>query len=94
MIRNLLEDHVAQAYADLKPHFRGFCGCEVCHADVMVFALNRLPARYVGSLEGHVVSEVFLEKQQSRAEIDVIVLDGFRRVMASPRCGRAPTRPT
>lgn len=87
MIRNLMEEHVAQVYDELKGGFPGFCGCPVARADVLVYALNRLQPRYVAHTEGRVVSEVALERQQSQAQINVVVLEGFRRVMRAPRCG-------
>ncbi|MGE0556436.1 MAG: late competence development ComFB family protein [Gemmatimonadales bacterium] len=90
--KNLVEDHVVEAYGKLKSHFPEFCDCEICRADVVVFALNRLPPRYVATLEGTVVTEVSLDKQQGRASIDVAVLDGFKRVARSPRCGRTANR--
>lgn len=88
-LKNAVEDHVVEAYQTLRPHFPEFCGCEMCRADVIVYALNRLPPRYVATLEGSVVTEVNLDKQQGRASIDVAVMDGFRRVAMSPRCGKA-----
>ncbi len=88
MIRNLVEDHVEAAYDQLKANFPGFCGCEVCRDDVLVFTLNRVPPRYVSSIEGSAVTEVNLEKHQARAEIDVVVMEGFRKVSMAPRCAR------
>ena len=89
MIRNLVEEHVIAAYDSLRPHFPAFCGCELCRADVQVFVLNRIPPRYVATLEGQAVSEVFLERDQSRAEIDVVVMEAFRKVSMAPRCARS-----
>lgn len=89
-LRNAVEDHVVESYARLRPHFPEFCGCDVCRADVIVYALNRLPPKYVATLEGAVVTEVNLDKQQGRASIEVAVMEGFRRVAQSPRCGKAP----
>jgi competence protein ComFB len=86
MIRNLAEDHVLQAYESLRRHFPDFCGCNVCREDVLVFTLNRVPPRYVATLEGSVVTEVNLEKEQSRAPIDVAMMEGFRKVSLAPRC--------
>ncbi|HEX5387535.1 MAG TPA: late competence development ComFB family protein [Gemmatimonadales bacterium] len=88
MIHNLAEDHVAAAYDALRHHFPDFCGCDLCRADVMVYALNRVPGSYVATLEGSVVTEVNLEREQSRAAIDVVVMDGLRRIARAPRCGR------
>ena len=90
MIANLVEHHVAEAYEQLQRHFPEFCGCEVCRADVLVHALNRVPARYVATPTGSAVTELQLDKDQSRARIDVVVMEGFQKVSRAPRCGRAP----
>jgi competence protein ComFB len=89
MIRNLVEEHVISAYDQLRPRFTEFCGCDVCRTDVLVYALNRLPAKYVAGREGTVVTELNLDKDQSRAAIDVAVMEAFRKVTLAPRC---PTR--
>jgi competence protein ComFB len=92
MIQNKVEAHVTEAYDSLRGHFPDFCGCEVCRADVLVYALNRLPARYVASVEGTVITELSLDKGQNRAAIEVAVMDGVRKVMGSPRCKQAGRR--
>jgi competence protein ComFB len=90
MIRNVVEEHVQTAYAALRPHFPDFCGCDICRDDALVFALNRTPPRYVSSLAGSILTEVNLEKDQSRAAIDVAMMEALRRISLAPRCGRAP----
>jgi competence protein ComFB len=87
VIHNLTEEHVQAAYESLLPRFPDFCGCDICRADALVYALNRVPARYVSSHQGSVITEVNLEKDQSRAAIDVAMMDGLRRISVSPRCG-------
>jgi competence protein ComFB len=87
VIHNLTEEHVQASYESLVSRFPDFCGCDVCRADVMVYTLNRVPARYVSSQQGSVITEVSLEKDQSRAAIDVAMMDGLRRISLSPRCG-------
>lgn len=82
-----MEDHVVQAYDAMRPHFPDFCGCEVCRDDALVFTLNRVPARYVASRTGSVVTEVDLEKEQSRAAIEVAMMDAMRKISRAPRCG-------
>jgi len=88
MIRNLVEEHVHAAYTSLRPHFPSFCGCDLCRDDALVFTLNRIPPRYVSSLTGSVLTEVNLEKDQSRAAIDVAMMEALRRIALAPRCGR------
>jgi competence protein ComFB len=87
VIRNLVEDHVTAAYQTLRPHFPAFCGCDLCREDVLSFALNRIPPRYVSRREGSVVTEINLEKEQSRAAIEVVVMEALRKVSVAPRCG-------
>jgi competence protein ComFB len=87
-IRNAIEDHAAEAYANLVTHFTDFCGCETCRLDVLVYALNRLPPRYVIGLEGSVVTDVNLDKDQNRAAIEVAIMEGIRKVSLAPRCER------
>ena len=88
MIRNLTEEHVQTSYESLRPRYPDFCGCDVCRDDVLVYTLNRVPARYVSSLQGSVLTEVSLEKDQARAAIDVAMMDALRKISLAPRCGR------
>lgn len=92
MIKNLVEEHAAAAYEQLRGHFPDFCGCAVCRGDVLVYALNRLPARYVNTREGAIVTEFNLDRDQNRATIDVAMMEGFRRVGMAPRCGQQVPR--
>lgn len=88
VLQNMVEEHVVDAYSSLAGHFPNFCGCDTCRADVLVFALNRLPARYVATTAGQAVTEFNLDKDQMRATIDVTMMDGFKKVASAPRCGK------
>ena len=87
MIHNLAEEHVLASYESLRARFPEFCGCEICREDALVYTLNRVPPRYVASRTGSVLTEVNLEKDQSRAAIDVAMMEGFRKIALAPRCG-------
>jgi hypothetical protein len=94
VIHNLVEEHVRAAYESLRPRFPEFCGCDVCREDALVYTLNRVPPRYVASIRGSVLTEVSLEKDQSRAAIDVVMMDGLRKIGQAPRCAaRGKARP-
>jgi hypothetical protein len=88
MIRNVAEEHVQAAYDSLRSRYPDFCGCDLCRDDVLVYTLNRVPARYVSRLQGSVLTEVSLEKDQNRAAIDVAMMDALRKISLAPRCGR------
>jgi competence protein ComFB len=87
-LHNAVEHHVAEAYGRLVSHYPDFCGCDTCRLDAMVYALNRLPPRYVVGLEGSIVTDLSLDKDQNRAAIEVAVMEGVRKVNLAPRCGR------
>ena len=89
-----MEDHVVHAYEAMRPHFPDFCACDVCRDDALVYTLNRVPSRYVSSRTGSVVTEVNLEKEQSRAAIEVAMMEALRKISLAPRCGgRSKDRP-
>ena len=85
-MKNLLETAVKEVYDDLRSKDAKFCGCEQCEDDVLAFALNHLRPRYAGGTrEGVAVTSVDLQRDQTRAELMVAVLDAMRRVANNPR---------
>ena len=82
-----MEEIVAQEYERLLPSVQRFCGCDECRTDVLVYALNRIPPRYVAKRRGEVITAVRLQGHQNVADISVALLDGFRQVQANPREG-------
>ncbi len=86
-MKNLLEDLVAQEYERLRPS--DFCGCAQCRDDVIVFALNRLPPRYVAANVGQVIANVALHRDQPIADVSMVLVEAFRRVGSAPRPGHA-----
>ena len=81
----MLEVVVAREYEQLKSTVPDFCGCDQCRDDVMVYALNRLPPRYVAQPTGEVLTNLSMGTDQPRADISVVLLEGLRRVKAEPR---------
>jgi competence protein ComFB len=85
-MKNLLEGAVKEIYEELRSRDTTFCACEQCEDDVMAFALNHLRPRYAGGTrEGVAVTSVDLQRDQTRAELMVAVLDAMRRVSNNPR---------
>ena len=75
-----------EVYDDLRSKDATFCGCQHCEEDVLAFALNHLRPRYAGGTrEGVAVTSVDLQRDQTRAELMVAVLDAMRRVANNPR---------
>lgn len=84
-MRNVLEAVVSREYDELLPEVPDACGCPLCREDILVYALNRLPPRYVATLTGEVISEVQMEADQGKADVTVALMDAFRVVGDSPR---------
>jgi competence protein ComFB len=89
-VKNLQEIAVRREYEVLKHTMHEFCGCDLCRDDVLVYALNRLPPRYVAQQAGEVITQVSLETDQPKADVSVVILEGMRRVHSGPRAGHPP----
>jgi len=88
----VVEDVVQREYERLSRDLHDFCGCDICKEDVMVYALNRLPPRYVSQAVGDVVSRIAFDTDQRRADVSIALLEAFRRVQSNPRAGHAPRK--
>ena len=89
---NVALEVVQREYERLRPQLPRFCGCGICRGDVLVYALNRLAPHYVSTREGEVLTEISLGSDQEKAKLDVVLLEGFRRVALAPRCGAKPVQ--
>ena len=83
---------VQRDYHSLRDGFPKFCGCDTCHSDVLVYALNRLSPHYVSTRQGEILTALSLASDQEKAKLDVALLEGFRKVALAPRCGAKPIR--
>ncbi|HEX3926490.1 MAG TPA: late competence development ComFB family protein [Gemmatimonadales bacterium] len=84
-----MERHVAEAFDRLKTVVKEFYDTPEHRDDVIVYALNRLPARYVVTDEGMAVTAAALGAPQHRTVIDVQVLEALHHIARSPRVTRA-----
>jgi len=89
-VTNVTWEVVHREYDRLRPQFRAFCGCDTCRGDVLVYALNRLSPHYVSTRQGEILTELSLSTDQEKAKLDVVLLEGFRKIGLAPRCGAKP----
>ena len=59
---------------------------------MLVYALNRLSPHYVSTRQGEILTELSLASDQEKAKLDVVLLEGFRKIALAPRCGAKPTQ--
>jgi competence protein ComFB len=91
-VTNVAWEVTEREYESLRTQFPQFCGCDSCKGDVLIYALNRLSPHYVSTRQGEVLTELSLGSDQERAKLSVVLIDGFRRVGLTPRCGAKPMR--
>ncbi len=89
-VTNVASEVAQREYERLRLQFPKFCGCVTCRGDVLVYTLNRLSPHYVSTREGEVITAINLDTDQEKAKLDVVLLEGFRKVAAAPRCGTKP----
>lgn len=76
LVKRTLEEYLPQSNIP--------CKCDRCRADIMAFALNRLPPRYFVSLKGKVFTNFEAQKVPDKARILAEVVAGAQIVATSP----------
>ncbi len=84
ILRNLMEDVVIKQLDELIKVF-GCCQCEQCRLDIASFALNRLPAKYVVTTQGELLSKLDSLDLQFEANITTAITQGILLVNQNPR---------
>jgi len=69
-IQNYMEDVVQDEMEELLSERDNVCKCNKCKLDMMVWALNRLPARYVITDRGRLYTK--LKEQEVQFKTDVV----------------------
>lgn len=78
-VQSILEEMLAEeAYARVNAD-------EKTRLDVMAYALNRLPPKYVATPRGHLYTRVQELRQQFRTDIVVELTKAIEHVLANPR---------
>ena len=90
-MKNLLEGSIRELYRELRENFPEACRCDRCENDAITFALNHLAPRYtVEENPGRTLVAVDLQKEGTRAELAVTVIDAIKLVAMNPRHARTP----
>ncbi|MDD7403702.1 MAG: late competence development ComFB family protein [Butyribacter sp.] len=82
-LTNLMEETVMHKIDQLWPQ-TDYCKCDRCRLDIAAYALNRLPARYVQSLEGAMLHKFATSTTQTDIEITTVVFKAIQVVGEEP----------
>ena len=81
---NHTETSVRQALQDFLRDNKIACSCELCQADIMALALNRLPAHYYVSQRGEIMTRWKSQTTTDQVRIMADVVRAAQQVSASP----------
>lgn len=84
LYHNLMEDVVLR-YVDDSMAKGGGCTCDLCKADVVAYAFNHLPPRYVRTEAGRIMVELSSYEAQFRADVLAALGEAVNLVQKNPR---------
>lgn len=85
MLINMMEHYVDERLSELLKDY-DCCKCEACVEDMKAYALNRLPARYVSTVNGQVFTRIQQElESQPSVDLDIAVIKAIEHISSSPR---------
>ncbi len=84
---NYMEEAAKRALEELlnEPPYQSASFSDKIKMDILAFALNHLPPRYVVTEKGHLYTRVDELKQQFRTDIIVELSKAIQHVQANPR---------
>ena len=85
LIKNNMESFVLQNLDKVLDQFPECCRCEQCRNDIVVWALNHLPPKYVNSKMGDVYTRLDSYWGQDDAEIIMTIAKAVEIVSKHPR---------
>ncbi|MDE7326106.1 MAG: late competence development ComFB family protein [Lachnospiraceae bacterium] len=84
VLRNMTEGIVLKKLNLMKESL-DCCTCEHCLLDIASYALNRLPAKYVATTQGELLSRLDSLEPQYDATVMTVILQGAILVKDHPR---------
>lgn len=80
---NVMEKIVSERLNDMLQS-ENCCKCDRCIEDMMAFALNRLPSKYVSTFSGELFSKLSSTMRQNSVDIDVAITSAIDCVSSNP----------
>ncbi len=84
-LKNYMEDAVRDMLDDLMAKRNNICKCSRCRLDILAYALNRLPPKYVVTDKGHTYTRVAEMAQQFATDLVVALSRAIKHVNKNPR---------
>jgi competence protein ComFB len=83
VLKNVTEDIVFKKLEQIKDTLEG-CKCSRCKLDIIAYALNHLPPKYVITSEGELIAHLEAENTQFDTDLTTLIIQASKIVAANP----------
>ena len=84
-VKNYMEQLVQKKLGELLDDKEDICKCSQCQLDMITYALNHLPPKYISSHQGEVFTKIDGMSTQQEADIYRCLTDAINVVSSNPR---------
>lgn len=88
-LKNYMEDLVRNRLSEVLKTMPEICTCDRCKMDIMAFALNNCPPKYIVTSKGQVYAKLSVLQGQFDADVVRSIVDAAVRVNNKPRHGES-----
>lgn len=81
-----MEVLVFEAIDELLEKYEDICACDICRTDIVAYALNSLPPKYIATETGEVYSKLSTLQSQTNSDVLSAIIKAIMRVSKNPRC--------
>lgn len=84
ILKNIMEDYVSATLNRISDDL-DCCKCEKCRLDINCFALNRLPAKYVATTQGELMTKLCQFDNQFETKVIAELTAAAAQISKNPR---------
>jgi len=83
-LKNVMEELIEKKVDELINKDNEACDCERCRFDVLAIVLNRLPAKYIVSMQGEAYTKLEFLRLQYKVDIITEIIQAIELVKKQP----------
>ena len=83
-LKNVMEELVIKKVDELLQKDEEICDCERCRLDVIAIVLNKLPTKYVVSIQGEAYTKLEFLRLQYKVDIITEIIQAIELVKKQP----------
>ena len=84
-VHNYMEDVVKNVMEEVLSERDDMCSCDKCKLDIVAWALNRLPSKYIVTLKGSVYTRLQELELQFKADVTKEITKAIEHIKDNPQ---------